>query len=257
MLTFKNTTIIFIVLLVCFIGMHITWQLPLYIIVLPGIVYVSLIAYGSYYVNSGFFVNVICEGNRNEKKIALSFDDGPAVNYTPAMLELLRQQNIKAAFFCIGNRIRGNENIVKQIAEQGHLIGNHSYSHHYLFDLFSSKKMLNDLQQMDTSLQQVLPIRPRLFRPPYGVTTPGMKKALRNGNYTAVGWDVRSLDTVIKDEKKLLNKVLAAIKPGSIILFHDTSKTTLAILPHVIAHALAAGYEFVRLDELINKEAYA
>ena len=257
MLTFKNTTILFVVLLVFFVGLYAAIGIPLYLIIALTAVYSLLIVYGSYYVNSGFFVKVICEGNPNEKKIALSFDDGPATNYTPAMLELLKHNNISAAFFCIGNRIRGNENILKQIHLHGHIIGNHSYSHHYLFDFFSSKKMLHDLQQMDESLQQVLPLKPRLFRPPYGVTTPAKKKALLNGNYIPVGWNIRSMDTVIKDEKKLLTKVISAIKPGAIILFHDTSKTTLAVLPGVIEYARNKGYEFVRIDKLINQEAYA
>jgi peptidoglycan/xylan/chitin deacetylase (PgdA/CDA1 family) len=256
MLTFKNTTIVFVAMLVLLIGLHVLAGLPLYTLLLPVIIYSLIVFHGSYYINSNFFLEVTCKGNSNEKKIALSFDDGPAAG-TPAILETLKHNNIKAAFFCIGNRFAGNENILKQVHSDGHIIGNHSYSHHYLFDFFSSKKMLHDLQQMDESLQRVLPLKPKFFRPPYGVTTPGMKKALLNGNYIPVGWNIRSMDTVIKDEKRLFQKVTTAIKPGAIILFHDTGKATLAVLPGVIRYAWDNGYEFVRLDELINKEAYA
>ena len=84
-----------------------------------------------------------------------------------------------------------------------------------------------------------------------------MKKALAAGNYIPVGWNIRSLDTVIKDNNKLFKKVTGALHPGAILLFHDTSKTTLNVLPLIIEEALNKGYEFVRLDKLINKEAYA
>ena len=84
-----------------------------------------------------------------------------------------------------------------------------------------------------------------------------MKKVMEDGNYTAVGWNIHSLDTVINNEEKLFNRVTKAIKPGSIILFHDTSETTLKVLPRVIEFALGRGYTFERLDKLLNKPAYA
>jgi peptidoglycan-N-acetylglucosamine deacetylase len=98
--------------------------------------------------------------------------------------------------------------------------------------------------------------RPKLFRPPYGVTTPNMKKVMQRGGYTAIGWNIRSLDTVIKDEEKLLKKIDAMLQPGSIILLHDTSKTTLSVLPRLIVAARNKGYEFVRADKLLNVAPY-
>jgi len=169
---------------------------------------------------------------------------------------LLKQENINATFFCIGNRIAGNEHILRQIKEDGHIIGNHSYSHHFWFDMFSAKKMLQDLQQMDDEMERVTGLRPKLFRPPYGVTNPNVKKAIIKGNYTPVGWSVRSMDTVIKDEKKLLDKINAAIKPGAVFLFHDTSKTTLDALPAFIKEVKNKGYQIVPLDKLLLLKPY-
>ena len=116
---------------------------------------------------------------------------------------MLKDSNAKAAFFCIGSRINENASILKQAYDEGHLIGNHTFSHHFWFDMFSSKKMLQDLRQMDAALAAVIGVQPKLFRPPYGVTNPNLKKAIVNGQYTPVGWSVRSLDTAIKDEEKL------------------------------------------------------
>ena len=257
MLTFRNTNIIFLTALGIWFVLHTTYGIPFSILIGLLIAYSLILFYGSYYIGSGFFFKVICSGNTTGKKMAISFDDGPVSEQTIAILDTLQQYNVKAAFFCIGNRIKGNEAILKTIHQQGHLIGNHSYSHGHLFDFLSAKKMLDDLRQMDHSVQDVLSVTPRFFRPPYGVTTPGMKYAVEKGNYITVGWNIRSFDTVITDEEKLFTKVAGAIKPGAILLFHDSGKATLAVLPRIIEHARSLGYEFVRLDKLINKEAYA
>ena len=257
MLNFRNTNIFFILLLLVLIGVHIKTGLPVYIYPLLFITYSLLVFYGCYYVGSNFFIKIVCSANTENKEIAISFDDGPAVNFTPEILHLLKQENIKAAFFCIGNRIAGNENIVKQIIAEGHIIGNHSFSHHFWFDMFSSKKMLDDLQQMDHEMEKLTGLQPKLFRPPYGVTNPNLKKAIIKGGYTPVGWSVRSMDTVIKDEKKLLHKISRSLKPGAIFLFHDTSKTTVNVLPAFIKEVKNKGYNIIPLDKLLLLKPYA
>ena len=257
MLNFRNTNIFFILLLLVLIGVHIKTGLPVYIYPLLFITYSLLVFYGCYYVGSNFFIKIVCSANTENKEIAISFDDGPAVNFTPEILHLLKQENIKAAFFCIGNRIAGNENIIKQIIADGHIIGNHSFSHHFWFDMFSSKKMLDDLQQMDHEMEKLTGLQPKLFRPPYGVTNPNLKKAVIKGGYTPVGWSVRSMDTVIKDEKKLLHKISRSLKPGAIFLFHDTSKTTVNVLPAFIKEVKNKGYNIIPLDKLLLLKPYA
>ncbi len=199
---------------------------------------------------------VVCSAQTDAAEIALSFDDGPKKNYTSAVLRVLKTNNVKAAFFCIGSRIAGSESLFAQVHEEGHLIGNHSYSHHFWFDLFSAKKMLSDLRMMSLTMENEIGLRPRLFRPPYGVMNPNLKKAILRGNYIPVGWSVRSMDTVVKDEKKLLKRMTAALRPGAIFLFHDTSRVTLAILPEFIRYATRQGYKIVRLDKLLNLKAY-
>jgi peptidoglycan/xylan/chitin deacetylase (PgdA/CDA1 family) len=257
MLNFRNTNIFFGILLIVLIGVHIKYGLPVYIYPLLFIVYSLIVFYGCYYVGSNFFIKIICSATTDQKEIAISFDDGPATNYTTEILQLLKQDNIKATFFCIGNRIAGNENILKQIKEEGHIIGNHSYSHHFWFDMFSSQKMLDDLKMMDHEMEKVTGMRPKLFRPPYGVTNPNLKKAIMKGGYTPIGWSVRSLDTVIKDENKLLNKIKSSLKPGAVFLFHDTQKTTLNVLTDFIKEVKNRGYQIVPLDKLLHLTPYA
>lgn len=258
MLNFRNTNIFFIAVLCALIGVHAKYGgLPLYVYLLLFVTWSLVVFYGCYYIGSGFFIKIVCKAGTDKKQIAISFDDGPAIDHTPAILEALRPENVKATFFCIGQRIAGNEKILLQVKDEGHTIGNHSYSHHFWFDMYSSKKMIADLQQMDKEVERVTGLRPKLFRPPYGVTNPNVKKAILEGGYTPVGWSVRSMDTVTRDPAKLLDKINRAIEPGAVFLFHDTSKTTLEVLPGFIQEVKKRGYEIVPLDKLLHLNAYA
>jgi len=171
-------------------------------------------------------------------------------------LDILFKENVEAAFFCIGKNIAGNEALLRRMYSSGHLLGNHSFSHSNLFDLFSSKKMLADLQAMDMAMEKVIGRRPIFFRPPFGVTNPNLRKAVDAGEYITIGWSVRSLDTVIVNEKKLLDRV-RQIRPGDIILFHDRSETMLSILPEFIRKLKVQGFQIKRLDKLLNLAPYA
>lgn len=257
MLTFRNTNFVVGALFVALLVLQIWYPVPLYIYLLVLALYVSLLSYGSYYIASNFFVPAVCSANTNEKVVALSFDDGPVQEYTPDVLKVLQEQDVPAAFFCIGKRIVQNENLCRQLHEQGHVIGNHSFSHSPLFDLLPADKMLNDLKRTDDAIHQLLGLYPRTFRPPYGVTTPAMRKVLTVGPYTAIGWNVRSLDTLASNEDKLLKKLMKLLRPGSVILLHDTQRITLSVLPRFIQAARNEGYKFVRLDTMLNIEWYA
>ncbi len=257
MLNFRNTNIFFIILLAVMVALDIKYGLSPLSYLLFFISYSLLIFWGCVNIGSNFFIPIICKANTDKKEIAISFDDGPVQNYTPAILQVLKTENVKATFFCIGHRIAGNEHIFKQIHDAGHLIGNHTYSHHFWFDLFAAKKMQDDLKQMDGVMEKVIGLRPKLFRPPYGVTNPNVKKAIIKGGYTPVGWSVRSMDTVTKDEKKLLDKINAAIAPGAVFLFHDHCASTLKALPEFIREVKKRGYTIVPLDKLLHLQAYA
>lgn len=257
MLNFTKTNIVFGAALTALIAWHLYSGMPLWVYILLFIVYSLVVFYGCYYVGSDFFVRIVCSANTTEKEIAISFDDGPARKFTPEILDILRMENIPAAFFCIGKNIPGNESLLQRIYEEGHIIGNHSYSHHRWFDLFSSKKMLSDLRQMDAAMNAAIGVRPKIFRPPYGVTNPNLAWAIKKGGYIPLGWSVRSFDTVIKDEKKLLTRINKGIKPGAIFLFHDTCASTLAALPMFIQIFKERGYRITRLDKMLNLSAYA
>jgi len=257
MLNFRNTNIFFIALLAILIGLHFKYGLPIYFYCLLLIAYSLIVFWGCINVSSNFFIPIICKADTDKNEISISFDDGPAENHTTEILQVLKSENVKATFFCIGNRIKGCENILQRINEEGHIIGNHSFSHHFWFDMYSAKKMQQDLKQMDAEMERVTGLRPKLFRPPYGVTNPNLAKAIKKGGYIPVGWSVRSLDTVAKDEQQLLKKINAGIKPGAVFLFHDTCKITLDVLPEFIQEVKKRGYNIIPLDKLLDLHPYA
>jgi peptidoglycan-N-acetylglucosamine deacetylase len=221
------------------------------------LVYVTVIFCGSYFIRLGFFIKSINRANTKEKWIALSFDDGPSPMHTVRLLDILKTYRTEAAFFCIGKKIGGNEPLLKRIHEEGHIICNHSFTHDRFFDLFSAEKMLKDIRQMSVACEQVLGRYPVLFRPPYGVTNPNLKKAVLKGGFTSVGWTIRSFDTMIRNEDKLLKRITGRLKPGAILLLHDTSETTLQILPRLLELIRNKGYQTVRLDKMLNLTPYA
>ena len=257
MLNLRNTTILFVVVIALMIIANFRMHISPWWYVGTALLYSLILFYGSAFVGSNFYMKTICSGDTSEKTIAITFDDGPLDTHTPEILDILKMHRTSAAFFCIGNRIQGNEEVMRRIQSEGHLIGNHSFSHHFWFDLFSARKMLNDLQLADLNISGATGLQPLLFRPPYGVTNPNLAKATKKGNYVSVGWNVRSLDTVTSDGDKLFKRVTNKLRPGAIILFHDTCKVTVDILPKFLDHVTEQGYRIVRLDHLLKINPYA
>jgi peptidoglycan/xylan/chitin deacetylase (PgdA/CDA1 family) len=253
MLTFRNITTIFAAGLAILIWRHFPW----YAYTAWIVAYTIPLFLGRIYVGSGFYLPVLCSGPKEKKQIALTFDDGPAGEFTPQILDILQAKKVDAAFFCIGNRIAGHETLLQQMHQHGHIIGNHSFSHHFWFDLFSSKRMRADLAKMDEALQTATGLTPRLFRPPYGVTNPNLARAVHRGKYIPIGWNIRSLDTVNKNPADLLARMERALRPGAIVLFHDTSASTAAILSEFIDKARNSGFDITRLDKMCNLNPYA
>lgn len=256
MLNFRNTNIIFSFLLLAIAWFSTRGLISYWYFVWLLLVYSLLLFYGSYFIQSGFFMKSVCSAKTMKKEIAISFDDGPVENFTPEVLSILKQHNIQAAFFCIGKNVATHSTLLQQIHNDGHVIGNHSFTHSPWFDLFSHNKMSVELTMTDDAIKKITGYKPRLFRPPYGVTNPMLKKAVATGNYISVGWSMRSYDTVIKDEKKLLKRVTKKIRPGDVFLFHDKCLSTLKILPTFIQFVQQKGFDIVRLDKLLDIDAH-
>lgn len=253
MLNLRNSSVFVVVLLMSAYAFALPWWVFLLIIV----AYLWLLVSGSMRIHSQFYTKVICAGSTDKKSIALSFDDGPSADYTAAILDSLRQAGAPAVFFCIGQRVKENPLLAKRIVDDGHLIGNHSYTHHALIDLYSTGRLQKELTDTNAIIKETTGKLPRYFRPPYGVTNPNLAAAIKTTRMTTIGWNIRSLDTVAKSEERLLEKLWKELQPGSIVLFHDTMAITSSILPRFIEGVKQKGFEIVPIDQLINEDAYA
>ena len=197
-------------------------------------------------------MHVFCQKKTEEKIVALTFDDGPDPIQTPKILKILNENKIPACFFCIGSKIKGNEALLRQIVQDGHLIGNHSYTHTWNFPLYSHKRMKEDLQSSQLELEQIAEQPITLFRPPFGVTNPTIAKVVRKLGYQTIGWNIRTLDTQHNSPRKILSRIKKRLKPGSIILLHDRLPHSHLILKEVIKLINQEGYTIVSLNKLIK-----
>ena len=205
---------------------------------------------------SNFHHPVICSGKTDEKSVAITFDDGPHAVFTPVILDILHKYGVKAMFFCIGKNIRGNESLIRQIHQQGHLIGNHSFSHSKWFDLFSPRRIRAELVETDLQISNITGNKPGFFRPPYGVVNPMVSRALKTMHWKTVCWSIRSFDTLEREPRKISEKVLRQLKPGAIILLHDFTSFSQHHLEELLIAIQSAGYTIVPVDHLLNTEGY-
>lgn len=215
------------------------------IIAFAVVAILAFLFYASYSIKSQVYVRALCRVKTAEKVVYLTFDDGPDAEQTPQVLDVLKRNNAKAAFFCIGSRIAGNEALLKRMADEGHTIGNHSFSHANSFPLFSRSRMLADIRLCQQAIEQATGATTTLFRPPFGVTNPTIGKAVKNLNLKTIGWTIRTYDTNGADHAKIARRISRQLRPGAIILLHDRLPQSAERLQMVIEAVKVAGYEIV------------
>ena len=255
-MTFKSASISFTIA-ICAIGLlYVIQDISLLWLLLPSSSYLLSLIYGSANIQANFFIPAYCTTNSAEKFISLTFDDGPNPEFTREILSVLADYNAQATFFVIGKNIPGNENILQAIVSAGHSIGNHSYTHSYFIDLKNANSLKTELSMTTDSIFKVIGKRPKLFRPPYGVITPHLAKVVKELNYAVIGWSIRSYDTTNNSVATINKRVQAQIKPGAIILFHDTSAKTLQALKQTLDFAKNNDYKVIGVEKLLKIDAY-
>ena len=166
MLKFWPTTIVFVLGLITFFIFQSSFHLSFWYLIIWVKLFAIIQFCGAYFIGLNFHLTSTNRINTSDKKVLLTFDDGPHTN-TVKVLEVLKKYDVKALFFVIGKNIQGNEAILKQIVSDGHQIGNHSFSHHNFIDLWSTKKVTKDFVTCQKLIEQYQP-NTKLFRPPYG-----------------------------------------------------------------------------------------
>ncbi|MGW1604715.1 polysaccharide deacetylase family protein [Streptomyces eurythermus] len=191
-------------------------------------------------------------GDRDTPRIALTFDDGPDPVRTRRILEILDRYGIRATFFCVGHHVAALPDEVRRIAEAGHEIGNHSWSHPFLPDL-TAEQLREQLDRTAEAVARVTGEAPTRFRPPYGALSPKVLAALDGHPTTLTLWDVDSRDWARPGPERIAATVLEAAGPGSVVLMHESGgdrRQTVQALPSIIEGLLERGLEPVPVAEL-------
>ncbi len=180
------------------------------------------------------------------KTVALTFDDGPHEEWTPALLDGLKERGVKVTFFLMGQNIPGKEAIVERMAEEGHLIGNHSYQHIQLTRA-GTEEVCQAIERTGEMIRGLTGVKPQYVRPPYGDWNEELE--CQTG-LTTVLWDVDSLDWKYRDQSRVVEKVCREVADGDIILMHDIFQTSKDAALDIVDRLQADGWQFVTVDEL-------
>lgn len=232
-----------------------------------GVLLLAIIIYGSIMPSTQIFGSIVYRGQEtaNEKLVALTFDDGPYGEPTNQILNILREKNVQATFFVTGQNAQKYPKILQKEIADGHVIGNHSLNHSPTLFLQSSQSFFDNITQTDSIISNIANIHPRLFRPPYGLKSPIMLKALKKHNYEAILWNDMTDDYNAKElPEEITKKILKKLQSGSIITIHDgrdhhtdyPRDNIIQALPKIIDGIREAGYTPVTLDVLLHTNPY-
>lgn len=190
--------------------------------------------------------------NHSEKRgplVALTIDDGPHRWYTPRLLSILDELEVKASFFLVGKLCIRHPELVQKIREGGHSICNHSFNHWNMTRL-PYARLLFEWDACSEAIENCTGIRPRFCRPPGGRFNGDIIKSARSMNLMIIGWSINSLDCAGHSSAQIINTIVSHLQPGAIILIHDGFESTINALPTVVKEIRKRGYSLVTLDAM-------
>lgn len=225
---------------------------PVWVIAPLVLLWLLVVGLGVAFLPLKTFVPAVTQLPTDEPVIALTYDDGPDPRTTPALLDLLDELEVKAAFFCIGLRVREQPDLARQIVERGHLIANHSDRHAWCTPFGLSVHWQRKIEQCQTTIAKTTGVNTRFFRPPMGLTNPHLASALARTEHICIGWSIRSLDTRGASDDSVAKRVARRLRPGAIVLLHDGGlqpQRVLALTRRIVKDARQRGYRIARLDQ--------
>jgi peptidoglycan/xylan/chitin deacetylase (PgdA/CDA1 family) len=254
MLNFKYiayTALVFLgILLICEPILYVSFWW--YVLLFSAFFCVVLI--GSFSMSWKLFLKAFTSKTKiKTKKISITFDDGPNREFTPKVLQLLKDYNAKGSFFCIGKHVKKYPDLLKKMHSEGHDIGNHSYTHSNFIGFKITDGWLMELKNTDQAIFNVTGKKTSLFRPPFGVTTPHLAKAIKVTGHKVIGWNIRPFDTTLKNRETILKRITNRVKPGSVILMHDNHEQIEYVLEQLLQFLKKQDYEMVTINDLIDE----
>ena len=194
-------------------------------------------------------------GAREEKYVALTFDDGPHPRYTEKILSILERYGVKATFFMIGANVEHYTDVAKAVYHAGHEIGCHTYTHPHMKEI-TNAQLTEELTRCEALFEELSIPRPVLFRPPEGFRSPSQVKLIEERGYRLVIWSLDPKDWRGTPAEQMVSAAMTQVQGGDILLFHDYisgQNNTIAAIEQLIPQLLESGYQFVTVSELIKK----
>ncbi len=207
--------------------------------------------HGAFERNSPLFGRPITRLPGHDRAVALTFDDGPNPDATPAILDALAARGVKATFFILGRHAERWPDLVRRVADEGHALGNHGYFHRKLH-FKSPAYVRTDLQLGTRAIEQAAKMRPRLFRAPHGFRSPWVTPIARSLGQRTVGWSLGVWDSDRPGVEAIARRTVEGARPGSILLLHDGDgyddagdrMQTARAVPLIVDRLLTQGYRF-------------
>lgn len=231
------------------------------LIVGAAIVVVIVLAIGAFTPNTPIFGRVIGRGKVSSTRAALTFDDGPSAEFTPDVLDILRERGIKATFFVLGRHVRAHPDIARRIVEDGHELASHG-DDHSLLTFAGPNGIAHQFRALDEAVVVATGASPApLFRAPHGFRSPFLVPVARRLGYRVVGWTAGVWDTAKPGADRIVTRSVSRLHPGAILLLHDADGSgagddrsqTVEALPRIIDAGQGDGLEFVTISELANE----
>ncbi|WP_282197961.1 polysaccharide deacetylase family protein [Collibacillus ludicampi] len=207
------------------------------------------------------FPNEVILHGPPRREVAFTFDDGPDDIWTPRILDVLKQYDVKATFMCVGRRIQQHPQVLLRMIREGHIVGNHTWNHPNLTKITLAEARLQIIRTSD-EINRIAGVRPRLFRPPYGALNADVIRELITLDYKIIFWNVDSLDWAKLTAPQVAANILAHTRPGSIILQHsaggvgESLEDTVQAIPYVVETLRQGGYRIVTVPQMLNISAY-
>ena len=199
---------------------------------------------------------IFLRGDTGEDRVALTFDDGPDKINTPRILDILKENDIKATFFVIGQAVEEFPDVSRRIIEEGHQIANHSWSHPNYSELDNEKVLNEELLPTSEKIAEVTGIYPQVMRPPFGAINDETIEFLENKDWQIVNWSLDSVDWhyAVDRPEEIVSTIEKHHHPGAIILLHNgiINQITVEALPDIIEVLQSEGYDFTTVEEILS-----